>query len=160
MNDIRSEDDFQKWLQDRLVPVAHVQDHRHSALPHIPDMSVAAYGEDLWLELKYQRLRLGHDKYDPFEYKEAKAGQMAWLADRSKHGAAICGYLGFIDTGDHVQFLCFTNPKQYARWYRVSVGGIILTELCTPFRRSMTGPEVLQFVRAANRCRSRPGTGA
>ena len=102
MNPIRSEGDFQRWVMSTLLGLgAHIQDHRLSNLPHIPDMSAALNGLDMWLELKYGRFSMaagpeGRD-YDDFEFKEVTRGQLDWLISRKKAGQARCGILGYMD---------------------------------------------------------------
>lgn len=155
-----NETDFQNWVQGLLARVGHVQDHRFSNLPHVPDLSAAAGGMDYWLELKYEKMRLGHDRYDDFKYHNATAGQKDWLKRRAEYGSAFCGFLGFLDTGPNVQYLCFMRPEMYECWQGWSVGAVILTPLCMVASPLLTGGRLLEFVRTASRCTTRPGTPA
>lgn len=149
MRPIRSEDDFQRWAQQSLAIIGHTQDHRHSALPHIPDMSAAIGTLDLWLELKYGQFSLsagpeGRD-YDDLEFEEVTRGQLDWLARRGRAGSALCGILGYLDImpSQLTQYVFYMDADAYLETvYRkkYSVGAAILTGNCIAFDKVALNP--------------------
>lgn len=150
---INSEYDFQKWLARHLAQ-GHYQDHRLSALPHVPDLSFAMDGVDFWLELKFDRFRLGHDRYDDFKFREYKPGQSMWLYERGTYGKAVCGYLGYVQTfGDDpsrsVDYLCFLTPTWYKKYEKQTVGALLLSKHTTAFADVTSARLLTEFILTA-----------
>lgn len=145
-----NEDDFQvKFVSPKLRAVGHVWDHRYSALPDVPDMSCGAHGVDYWLELKYGKFKLGHDKYDDFYFRETTRGQLQWLVERARTGKAICGILGYMNCGEHAQYLVFMTGTVYLEWVwqkKLNAGAVILSEFSTPAASVLTGRDLLSFI--------------
>ena len=152
MKKVTSEDQFQDAVMDMLGTWGHVQDHRMSALPNVPDLSVASYGNDYWLELKYGQFKLGHDKYSPFKYRETTAGQLDWLTNRSRNGRSICGILGYAACGD-VDFITFHTAPSYKKAVErgATIGAILLMPVSQSSRSIVKGIDLLGFTRDACR---------
>lgn len=150
MKKVTSEDQFQDAVMDMLGTWGHVQDHRMSALPNVPDLSLASYGNDYWLELKYGQFKLGHDKYSPFKYRETTAGQLNWLTNRSRNGRSICGILGYAACGD-VDFITFHTAPSYKKAVErgATIGAILLMPVSQSSRSIVKGIDLLGFIRDA-----------
>ena len=149
MTKIKSEKFFQSWVMKRLGAIGHVQDHRFSALPDVPDLSAAVRGYDYWLELKYGKFRLGHDRYDRFEFEETTAGQLKWLQDRMTYGQARCGILGYINTTGVIDYLVFMPPAAYKLTIsrRYTIGTVLLLNNYTEkFDDIKTGDDLVRFI--------------
>lgn len=150
MKKISSEDDFQDWAMSMFERIGHIQDHRHSSLPHVPDLSVAAHGGDMWLELKYGRFRFdmgpeGRD-YEIFNFKEVTRGQLDWLSKRQNAGRALCGILGYVDClptrltsylfymdGDAYLDHVWKPARQQSEEKPHTIGSIVLSPHTIPF---------------------------
>jgi len=120
---MKNESDFQKWITSKFVNGgAHVQDHRESALPHIPDMSAAFRGIDYWLELKHAHVTESDmsDRKKLFEFDHVTAGQLNWLRCRAVAGQARCLLVGCISVEHSRSYLVAFRPEEYIRlvWRR------------------------------------------
>lgn len=152
-----NEDEFQKWVEDLLdVRRIHVQSHRFSHYPDIPDMSVGYDGRNYWLELKYAKFKMPPGgPYSRFHFKETTRGQLAWLASRETSGGGYCGILGFYTAGPHSDYICYVPPFYYLHrlWNKpgISAGAAILSDWSIPFDQILSGPGLLNFIAEAHR---------
>lgn len=171
---IRCEDDFQRWAVDIFSRAGHAQSHTFSHEPDVPDLSVAAGGVDLWLELKYGRFSMSAGKdgreYDEFKFKEDKRGQLDWLIKRATAGRTACGIFGFIDVlpfDGLTQYVFYMDADAYLeRHYkktsgRISVAAVILGAHTISFDEVRNDPkELMAFLKARinkGYCLPRPG---
>jgi hypothetical protein len=119
---------------------------------NIPDLYASANNNDYWLELKYEKFKLGHDKYDRFEYSTITRGQLEWLKQRQIHGHAFCGILGYMNTGGIADWVTFMTAEVYLQWIwrkEVTAGAVILTRYAMGADRIKTGADLLQFIQSA-----------
>lgn len=162
---IFNEDSFQKWVVQRfrgLVPGGHVLD-LSAVGGDVPDLNVACCdydadeagsGYEYWLELKFDWFRLGHSRYDDFEWSQAKRGQLEWLSRRAHQRTARCGVLGYarsygIDKTHSVDYLIFHTVEQYLEevWMKKpQSGGVFLGPRATPAHSINTGRDLIKFI--------------
>lgn len=150
MIQLHSETEFQGWVQGKLTRVGHVQDHRMSAIPGVPDLSAAVALKDYWLELKYGEFRLGHDKYDRFHFPSPQiARQLDWLVNRQMNSRAICGILAYFTTGliDYVFFMPADQYRTQLHWQERCVGSVILGPHVKRFDDLVKNPDPMALVR-------------
>lgn len=164
---INNEDDFQAWVMEKFNIAGHVFDHRHSALPDVPDLSAAADGKDYWLELKYGEFKMLHSGYDKLRFKTTR-GQLNFLIRRSLHGSALCGIMAYFKvSGDYPvdggpEYLFYMNPIEYlARVFPnqkvlrdgICVGTAMLSRCVRPAHSVRTARDLLDFIEEARHVR-------
>lgn len=163
---MKSEDEFQMWVLARFAALAasggpyfaHGQDF--SAMgDDVPDLNITVNGREYWLELKFDRFKLLHSGYDKFKWSKMQRGQLEWLINRSRAGAAVCGILGYAvakGDGEHggSPYLVFHHVNHYMAecWVNTSphtIGSIILGPRSCPAHYVKTGRGLLEFIDAA-----------
>lgn len=168
---MKNEDDFQKWVMARLMAYGnylpcHFQDF--SGMDRdVPDLNWTAMSQEFWVELKFDRFRLGRNKYDQFKWSKLQRAQLQWLMERERAGAMYCGILGYAsvygDTDNGVGYLVYHPAHQYMaqHWHgKFSIGSVILNNAYSiAFDQVKNGSDLMEFISRATlpTARSAPG---